>query len=243
MQRFGWDVRSNSVKRIVAVVLVSSVVGCAPQSTPAPTAIAPPTTAPTTAATPTAVAATDTPAPAETPAQTPTVLPTPAPGISPTASADLGPLTTYRNEQAGFELDYPTSWQLIDVGAEAKQESVMYTASLFSWEQTGPGVHGIPEGQTKIDAAVMKTGAASPDEAATQYRQQIETADPPEKVLSEETWELVGGLTAYRWLVESRMGQAAVVVTALNGNTIVLAGLGDYAVFDQVARTLRAIAP
>ncbi len=65
----------------------------------------------------------------------------------------------------------------------------------------------------------------------------------PETLLTEANWTLPGGLKAVRWQVESAFGQAAVVVTVINGQTVMVSGFGDEAVFDAVARTLRPIPP
>jgi hypothetical protein len=50
---------------------------------------------------------------------------------------------------------------------------------------------------------------------------------------------LPSGLQAARWEVESMAGKAVEMITVISGKTVIISGLGDYALFDQVARTLR----
>jgi hypothetical protein len=149
-------------------------------------------------------------------------------------------LETYRDDYAGYEIDYPADWYITDVTQEIRESSVAYAVTFTSWEPVGPGTEGIPEGGTKFDVSVWKNNATDLEEAAAEQKAQWANADPVQTVLSEEHWTLANGLPARRWLVESIFGQSVVVITVINGNTILIGGLGDYAVVDALAQTLRA---
>lgn len=207
-------------------ILGLGIVGCATSAPPAPTRAPLP------------------PAPTLAPAVVPTALPTNLPAADETAmpQVNLGETKTYRDEIAGFEFDYPATWSMTPVADEAKKSSVIYSATFFSWKPTGGSSEGIPAGGTKIDVGVIKNNAASPEEALALRKQEMANGDLEQTVLSEQAWTLPSGLKAARLQVKSRFGESAEVVTAINGRTILFGGVGDYALIDAVARTLRPIA-
>ncbi|MGD8751906.1 MAG: hypothetical protein PVG14_10815, partial [Anaerolineales bacterium] len=150
-----------------------------------------------------------------------------------------GPTSTYQDEHIGFALEYPADWHLVDVEEEIKEKATTYSATLSSWQPSEGGTEGIPEGGTKVDITVIDSGAQSLEEAVAIRKSEMEEDPMAETILSEEEWDLSGGLKAMRWQVESDRGQAAVLITALDGYTLLLSGLGDFDLFDQVARTLQ----
>ena len=176
---------------------------------------------------------------APTPVPSPTAAPPPA--EPPTAEPAAAPTTVYENRYAGFALDYPAGWGLVDVDEEIKMGGGPYTASLTSWQPGEGGIEGVPEGGTKLDITVIASGATDLQDAVTRHRQQMFTPGLQEEILSEETWELAGGWQALRWHLRSQFGEVVVVIAAVNGNTLILSGLGDFAVCDQIARTLRPV--
>jgi hypothetical protein len=145
--------------------------------------------------------------------------------------------------RAGFALDYPQGWYIQEVSQEIKEQAVVYTITLTSWEPEMAGQMGIPEGGTKVDISVIKSGAQTPAEAFAARKREIGNADPPHTILSEEAWTLSGELPALRLQVESTFGEAAELITAIHGHTLLLGGLGDFALFDEIAGTLREIEP
>ena len=147
---------------------------------------------------------------------------------------------TYRDDVGGFEIDYPASWSLVDVTPQIKQESLGYSVTLSSWKPQEPGGQGIPEGGSKVDVGVTKGGAATPDAAAELRRGEITAADPGSQIVFEEPWDLPGGLTATHWTIQPANGDAIEeLVTAIDGNLIIVSGYGDLALFEQTASTLR----
>lgn len=203
------------------IVLVLSIFGCAA-----------PTTVPTPVKTvPTVFVVTATPQ---------SVSPTPIIATS-EPQIDLGETKTYRDKFAGFEFDYPASWNLTPIGEEAKKNSVIYSATFFSWMPKGGGSEGIPEGETKIDVGVIKNNAPSPEAALALRKQEFANGDLEQKILREETWTLANGLQATRLAVSDRFGQSSELVTAINGNTILFGGVGDEKLFDAIVKTLRPL--
>lgn len=210
------------------IVFVSTAIGCA-----APTAV-PPAVVPTTLPPP-RVLATVTPQPIP-----PISVPTAIPPTS-TPQVNLGATKTYRDQFAGFEFDYPATWNLTPIGDEAKKNSVIYSATFFSWKPTGGSSEGIPAGGTMFDVGVNKNDAASPQAALEMRKQEIQNSDLGQTITSEEDWTLPSGLKATRLTVASRSGDSVEVITALNGKTILFGGVGDYSLLDAIAQTLRPI--
>ncbi len=178
---------------------------------------------------------------------------TPEPAASPvvTAAATIakplegGPapaLSTYRDDAAGFEIDYPAAWSVVDVTPGIKQQSAGYSITFMSWTPQEPGGQGIPEGGSKIDVGVARGAAASPEAAVATRRQEIAQADPAARITFEEPWELTGGLAGTRWTIQPAGGETVnELVTAIGGNLIVVSGYGEAALFEQIAMTLRPV--
>lgn len=152
---------------------------------------------------------------------------TPAPvrGPTPTPAA----LQTYRNEASGYALDYPAGWfvQAVPGGA------TMLTN--FDLNAT-PGRGGLGAGQTKIDI-VREPWGAQPLEEMVAHVGRDGTA-----VLRRERWTLASDLPAERLQVRSEVGgEMALVLTVIEGHSLLLQGYGDLGPFDAIARTLRPL--
>lgn len=168
---------------------------------------------------------------------TPAIMTTPVVTETTTVSPTLG---SYRDDFAGFAINYPASWSVLDVAQEIKQQSVLYSITFTSWKPEEPGGHGIPEGGSKIDLSVNKGAAATPEAAVEARRQDL--AAQGAQITFEEPWDLPSGLSATHWTIQAANGDIAYeVVTAINGNLVLVSGLGDAAVFEQIAMTLRAV--
>jgi hypothetical protein len=149
---------------------------------------------------------------------------------------------TYVDEYAGWALDYPADWALVDVTPQIKAESLAYSITFTSWQPEDVDGKGIPPGGSKLDANVMKNDAATLDEAVAKRRVEIAAATPEAQITGEENWELASGLQAIRWQIATPGGDTAYeLVTSVKGHRIVLSGYGDPAVFDKIARSFRAI--
>jgi hypothetical protein len=191
-------------------------------ATQAPTATTPP-------AEPTAAA---TSAPTTTAAPTGTAMPAAMPESA----------ATYIDEYAGWALDYPADWSLVDVTPQIKAESLAYSITFMSWKPEEVGGKGVPPGGSKLDANVTKNDAATLDEAVARRRAEIAASQPEAQITGEESWELASGLQATRWQIMTPGGDTVYeLVASVNGHRIVLSGYGDPAVFDQIARSFRAV--
>ncbi len=152
-------------------------------------------------------------------------------------------MAIYRDEIGGFEIDYPATWSVVDVARDIKQQSQSYSITFTSWAPQEPGGQGIPEGGSKVDVSVTKGGAASPEAAAESRRREL-AAEGASQITFEEPWDLPGGLAATHWTLQPSNGPAIEeVVTAINGNRILVSGMGDSTSFQQIASTLRPLTP
>ena len=182
------------------------------------------------------------PAIVEAPVVTGTMQVTPTlSGANPPELGAAPPMNTYRDETGGFEMDYPASWSVVDVSPDAKQQSTSYSVTFMSWKPEEPGGHGIAVGGSKIDLSVTKGAGASPEAAAESRRQELTANGSDAQITSEEPWVLPGGITGTYWTLQPSQGETVYeLVTAINGNRIIVSGLGDQSVFDQIAHTLRS---
>jgi len=146
----------------------------------------------------------------------------------------------YRNEEVGFELEYPAEWHIQGVDRTTGEHG---TVVLTSWDPIEGGFGAIPEGSAKIDVVMFKSGMTL-EEAVIERRQQDENGEVPVTVLSEEKWILADGLQAVRRRVEpstSGYPPSNLIVTVIDEYTVILSGLGDPDLIDAVACTMRQI--
>lgn len=181
-----------------------------------------------------AIAAVVAPSATLTPSPTP-VPPTPTPSPTPSFTP-----ATYRDEMAGFELDYPQDWFVSAVPDDLKAQSGAYSAVFVSQQPQENGHGGLPPGVTKIDVTVIKDGDLTPEQAIARRRQEILNSEPPATIKDERKLVLPGGLPTARFELE---GMAPVVeyVTAIGGDMILVTGYGDFDLVDEVAGTLRPL--
>lgn len=212
----------RSVLRFGALLcMVILVAGCVSAGT---------TPSPTPAAT--AVPATAVRATPEVPTPTPTVeIPTPT----------VEPTLTYTDTEAGFALDYPAAWTILPISPEAKEGSFVYSTTLMSWQPVDGGSDGIPAGQTKVDVTLIKSDVASLDDAIAERKTLLGAGEVETSILSEEVLTLASGLPVLRWALTSSFGDSIEYIAAIDGNIVLLSGMGDAAVFDRVAGTLRLV--
>ncbi len=153
----------------------------------------------------------------------------------------LGETKTYRDAFAGFEFDYPATWNLTPIAEDAKQNAYIYAATFFSWEPKSISSEGIPEGETKIDVGVIKNGAASAQDALEKRKLEFASGGLGQTITSQAMWTLPSGMQAARLQVRDQFGDSIEMITAINGKTILFGGVGDAELFDAIAKTLRPI--
>ncbi len=165
-------------------------------------------------------------------------------GAGPSESAPARDVLVYRDDLAGFMIEYPATWSLVDVTPEIKQQSKSYSITFSSWKPQEPGQQGMPEGGSKIDLTVTKGGAATPDAALESRRQEIAAEGVGSQITFEEPWDLPAGIAATHLTIQPQNGSPIQeLVTALNGNRILISGMGDATVFEQIAMSLQAATP
>lgn len=147
---------------------------------------------------------------------------------------------TYQDNTAGIAMDYPSQWEVIDMDEALKSTVTNYTTTFNSW-RSGPGSGGIPEGETKIDLIIRANIAGSLEEASAIRRGELQGAGSESTILSEEEVTLHGGLKGTRFRTQSQFGESAHIVTSINNHLITVGGLGDEALIEQIAKTLRPL--
>lgn len=230
-----WNpVRSLPPEPPAILLLLGALVvgGCSPQNAPTPTA--------TGASVETETAelpATSTSGP-DNPTSTPI---SPAGAVVPQVTPLSGETTTYADPYAGFAFQYPADWNLIPPDEETKEQAIVYSATLSSWEPVEAGTEGIPEGGVKLDVIVVKEDVESLKDAIQWRLSQLEGGASSATITSQETWELPSGLLAQRASVESQDHTAEEIYAVIQGRIVLLSALGDTTIFDRLAVTLEYI--
>jgi hypothetical protein len=182
--------------------------------------------------------------------------PTSTPVGLPKTLEELGvPATTYQDTVTGLAFEYPASWIINPMSDEDKKTAVVYSVSLRSKiVQRGPKQQeGVPPDMAAIDVTVIKNGPKTYEQAVIERRASATNSESgrPVIIAQEEEWTLTGGLPAHRFLFNlgkdpvndpnapDRM--ASELVTMINGQMILVSGMGDQSLFDVIAGSLRAI--
>jgi hypothetical protein len=253
-------------KALALFTILFLLSACAP-ATVSPADLAPTFTPWVVEATKTPILDWGTPAPTKTPYEKVVTLvpeqavPTPLRTIPPTpgdtganpVQGDLQPVSfdtldllaippaTYTDTNAGFALDYPAAWQVTAPGEIGK--AAVYSASIISFARVTPGPkqqEGIPEGHAKIEIVVFQDKTYTYEEAVDSQRKQNE-AEMPTTLLIDEGWQLPSGLPARRWVVDGMAGQVNILITAIDGRKVIVAGYGEPGLFNVIAGSLRAV--
>jgi len=187
-----------------------------------------PTTVNVTPTVPAAIS-TDTPVPAPLPTDTP--IPTVTP--EPVTPAPAFAAATYRDENAGFELDYPADWTLdptSQIGVRGAQ------ALLLS---PGTTLETLAEGGSRL--AIM-TYLWDPKNDLTAYVAQRMTAWEASgfAITAEAAWTLTDGRPVQSFTVQTP-GQppALFLLTTIGEDYLQLSGEGDLALIEEIFQTLR----
>ena len=190
------------------------------------------------------------------PPDQPTLPPTPARELmTPTAVRELmtpTPITlaglgveteTYRDELAGLAIDYPKGWIVNAPTDEIKQTSMGYSISIRSGESPSQPKQqeGLAPGIAAMDVVIMNdTHPASLEEAVALRKEQWSSEEFPPEIVSEEYLTLSDGTPAARFLLETRNGRAGELITIIDGRMILVAGFGEMALYEPIARSVRA---
>lgn len=158
----------------------------------------------------------------------------PQPAASPGAGLLDGDLATYTDAATGITVDYPADWGLTEPTEAVKATSQTYSATFSSWNPGPGGQAGIPAGGTKFDLTVVKEGPTDLDAFAGAHP---EWAPPDAARVA-----LLSGQPAIRLeLADTQGGPGPTVqwLTVIEGQPVILSGVGDLALVDAVAQSLR----
>jgi hypothetical protein len=157
--------------------------------------------------------------------------------LTPTTAAAIPlPFTaaTYRDEDNGFEFDYPAEWN--EIGGETQSRG--YYQQIVSWEQPPGGITEIPEGGTVLQITVYAWEPVNDLDARLEMRRDNFT-NSGNSILADEAITLASGVSGQRILVEGSEGPALLFFTTLGDLYLELSGSGDIELLDAAMRSLR----
>ena len=146
--------------------------------------------------------------------------------------------TTYRDDAAGFEFDYPTGWAF-DGG---EHQSRGYFVQFYSWDwQPGDSIDSIPPGGTVLSVTVQLWDPKNDLEAFINQRK-IAWDSSGISILSEESILLAGDRPAAQFTIQGIDGSQSFFLLTTNGEDyLVLSGNGDLDLLTEIAHTIRPI--
>jgi len=165
----------------------------------------------------------------------PTDIPLPAEPPIPQSTFEA---TTYRDDEAGFEFDYPVGWAF-DPG---EHQSRGYYVQFYSWDwQLGDQIDTIPAGETVLSVTVQLWDPKNDLEAFVNQRKMAWDSSGI-SILSEERVVLAGERPAAQFTVQGVDGSQAFFLLTTNGeNYLVLSGNGDLNLLAEISHTIRSI--
>jgi len=143
---------------------------------------------------------------------------------------------TYRDEDAGFEFDYPAGWTV----GPSEQYSRGGITAITSWSRPSDVLPGpTPAGETRLDVTVQLWEPINDLEAFVNQRQGAWEASGSE-VVSHETWALSEAVSAEVFVVEGSDGvRGFFFFTVIADKYLVLSGDGDLELLAEIAGTVR----
>lgn len=169
-----------------------------------------------------------------TSAPTPAILPSETPAI-PKLSFESA---TYRDEEAGFELDYPASWVADSPQVIGPRGT---SAQITSFPRdTGELPEVIPADETIMAVTVLLWDPKNDLDEFVRVRKEGWAASGFE-ILLEEEQTLEGDWEAYRFLIKTPEQDVFYLVTTVGERYLLLSGTGDLDLLGEMAGTLRSI--
>lgn len=146
--------------------------------------------------------------------------------------------TTYRNEEVGFEFDYPASWFIADTQSQGTDSRGQIT-NIASWPNAADSA-AIPAGETRFDVTVLRWEPLDLAQYVATRKGAWEASGLA--IVSEESWLLANDLQAARFLVATPDEGTVFFLFTLTGDRFVsLSGAGDLERLEEIGRTLRAV--
>ena len=146
--------------------------------------------------------------------------------------------TTYRDDEAGFEFDYPVGWAF-DSG---EHQSRGYYIQFYSWDwQPGEIVETTPAGETILSVTVSYWDPKNDLKAFVDQRK-LAWDSSGNSIFSEEYITLTGNLPAAQFILQGVDGvQSYFLFTTAGEQYLTLSGSGDLGLLADIAHTLRPI--
>jgi len=184
------------------------------------------------------------------PSQSPTELPTPMifttsapiPTILPSETPVIPELSfepaTYRDEDAGFEFDYPASW----VADSPQVVGPRGTSAQITSFPRDPGElpEVIPPDGTIMAVSVLLWDPKNDLNQFVDLRKEGWVTSNSE-ILQEERWTLTGDWEAFHFLVKTPEQDVFYLITTVGERYLLLSGTGDLDLLREMAGTLRPI--
>jgi hypothetical protein len=212
---------------LLVIILALGLSACGPV-TPAQAEVETPTAG---------VAATSLPLPTLTtePTKTPEPIITlqPTTTSAPTKATQLSfKAASYRDEAAGFEVDYPADWTLVPDSIIGSRGSQALLLSPGTTQET------LAQGGSRIAIVKYKWDPKHDLNAYITQRKLAWTSSS--KIISELSWEMADGRQAVNFIVEGPdKSQTFILLTTIGEDYLQIAGDGNLTLIEEIARTLR----
>jgi hypothetical protein len=169
-----------------------------------------------------------------TSAPTPMILPSETPAI-PELSFEPA---TYRDEDAGFEFDYPASW----VADSPQVVGPRGTSAQITSFPREPGElpEVIPPDETIMAVTVLLWDPKNDLNQFVDLRKQG-WVDSNSEILQEERLTITGDWEAFRFLLRTPQQDVFYLITTVGERYLLLSGTGDLDLLGEMAGTLRQI--
>ena len=146
--------------------------------------------------------------------------------------------TTYRDEAARFEFDYPAGWTVDNGETQSRGSYVQF----YSWDwQPGQPIDPLPEGESVLTVTNQLWDPKNDLEAFINQRKTAWEASGI-SILSEDRPTLADGRPAAQYTVQGVDGAQAYFLLTTNGeNYLVFSGSGDLDLLAAISQTVRPI--
>jgi hypothetical protein len=171
---------------------------------------------------------TNTAEPTRTPRLTSAPEPTGAPQLSFVAAS-------YKDETAGFKLDYPADWTLQPKSTIGPRGSQALLLSPGTTQET------LPAGGSRIAITVYQWDPRN-DLAAYLTHRKTAWTDSGSTIISEEAFELADGRQAVNFVLQGPdKAQSFILLTTVGEDYLQVSGEGNLALIEEIARTLQPL--
>lgn len=143
------------------------------------------------------------------------------------------PVGMIADPTAGIQLSFPEGWSILPVDEATKANASMYMMQISSPPEA------VPSGVPMVLALTVQKGSYTYEEAVK--LRLAEYQNPGWAILSDEPLTLPSGEPANIWRLDTPEGRIAQMVTVIDGNIILLTGMGDLFLFDPIAASLQRL--